>query len=198
MVNMIASADGATTVDGRSGGLGGAGDRAVFAVLRRLADVVLVGAGTVRAEGYGPPKKPGQKVAVVSRSGRLDWTSELFTSGAGLAVLPEDGPAVPVPSVRAGHGAVDLASALGQLEGAVVLAEGGPSLNGQLAAAGLIDELCLTIAPRLVGGEAKRIVVGAPAGEPMLELAQLLEEDGFLFCRYVRAGHASARGASAG
>jgi riboflavin biosynthesis pyrimidine reductase len=187
MVNMIASADGATTVEGVSGGLGGPGDRAVFSVLRALADVVLVGASTVRAEHYGPPRKAGQKVAVVSRSAELDWTAALFTSGAGIAVLPEDGADVPVPTIRGGRGDVDLAAVLRQLDGQVVLAEGGPTLNGRLAAAGLIDELCVTLAPRLLGGRAKRIVVGPPAVEPTtLELAHLLEEDGFLFCRYVR------------
>ena len=188
MVNMIASADGATTVEGLSGGLGGPGDRAVFSVLRALADVVLVGASTVRAEHYGPPRKAGQKVAVVSRSAELDWTADLFTSGAGIAVLPEDGDAVPVPTIRGGREDVDLAAVLRQLDGQVVLAEGGPTLNGQLAAAGLIDELCVTVAPRLLGGGAKRIVVGPAAAEPTtLELAHLLEEDGFLFCRYVRS-----------
>jgi riboflavin biosynthesis pyrimidine reductase len=187
VVNMIASADGATTVEGVSGGLGGPGDRGVFSVLRALADVVLVGASTVRAEHYGPPRKAGQRIAVVSRSGELDWTAELFTSGAGIAVLPEDGPDVPVPTIRGGRGDVDLAATLRQLDGEVVLAEGGPTLNGQLAAAGLIDELCVTVAPRLLGGGAKRIVVGPPAAEPTtLELAHVLEEDGFLFCRYLR------------
>jgi len=188
IVNMIASADGATTVEGLSGGLGGPGDRAIFSLLRALADVVLVGASTVRAEHYGPPRKAGQKVAVVSRSAELDWTADLFTSGAGIAVLPEDGDAVPVPTIRGGRGDVDLAAVLRQLDGEVVLAEGGSTLNGQLAAAGLIDELCVTVAPRLLGGGAKRIVVGPPAAEPTtLELAHLLEEDGFLFCRYVRS-----------
>ena len=103
-------------------------------------------------------------------------------------MLPEDGADVPVPTIRGGRGDVDLAAVLRQLDGQVVLAEGGPTLNGQLAAAGLIDELCVTVAPRLLGGGAKRIVVGPPAAEPTtLELAHLLEEDGFLFCRYVRA-----------
>jgi riboflavin biosynthesis pyrimidine reductase len=189
VVNMIASADGATTVEGVSGGLGGPGDRTVFSVLRALADVVLVGASTVRTEHYGPPRKAGQRIAVVSRSGELDWTAELFTSGAGIAVLPEDGPEVPVPTIRGGRGDVDLAAVLRQLDGEVVLAEGGPTLNGQLAAAGLIDELCVTVAPRLLGGGAKRIVVGPPAAEPTtLELAHVLEEDGFLFCRFLRGG----------
>jgi riboflavin biosynthesis pyrimidine reductase len=193
MVNMIASADGATALDGRSGGLGGPGDRAVFAVLRSLADVILVGASTVRAEGYRPPKKPGQRVAVVSRTGDLDWESELFAGGAGLAVLPEDGPIVPVPAIRAGRGGVDLARALPLLAGNVVLAEGGPTLNGDLAGAGLIDELCLTVAPVLVGGQAKRILSGPPVTAPPLDLVQVLEEDGYVFFRYLRADHGTAR-----
>jgi riboflavin biosynthesis pyrimidine reductase len=189
MLNMIASVDGATVIDGRSGGLGGPGDRAIFRVLRTIADVILVGAATVRAEGYGPPKKSGQQVAVVSRSGSLDWSSALFTSGAGVAVLPVDGPDLPAPTIRAiraGQGDVDLRAALAQLEARIVLCEGGPTLNGQLLAAGLVDELCLTVAPRLVGGDAKRIVAG-PEAPTDLRLAQLLEEDGFLFYRYVRA-----------
>jgi len=193
MVNMIASADGATALDGRSGGLGGPGDRAVFAVLRSLADVILVGASTVRAEGYRPPKKPGQRVAVVSRTGDLDWESELFAGGAGLAVLPEDGPIVPVPAIRAGRGGVDLARALPLLAGNVVLAEGGPTLNGDLAGAGLIDELCLTVAPVLVGGQAKRILSGPPVTAPPMDLVQVLEEDGYVFFRYLRADHGTAR-----
>jgi riboflavin biosynthesis pyrimidine reductase len=186
MLNMIASVDGASALDGASGGLGGPADRAVFTFLRTLADVIVVGASTVRTEGYGPPKKPGQRIAVVSRSGELDWTSRLFTSGAGFAVLPEDGPDVPVPVVRAGRGDVDLGAALAQLDGEIALCEGGPTLNGQLAAADLVDELCLTVAPRLVGGMAKRIVQGPLAGTPGLELVLLLQDEGYLFHRYVR------------
>jgi riboflavin biosynthesis pyrimidine reductase len=186
LLNMIASLDGATVIDGRSGGLGGPADRTIFALLRTMADVILVGASTVRAEGYGPPKKSGQRVAVVSRSGRLDWSSALFTSGAGVAVLPIDGPDVPAPAIRAGDGSVDLAAALPQLEGRIVLCEGGPTLNGQLLVAGLVDELCLTVAPVLVGGGAKRIVAG-PEAPTEMRLVHVLEDDGFLFYRYVRA-----------
>jgi riboflavin biosynthesis pyrimidine reductase len=182
--NMIASLDGAASVEGRSGGLGGPADKAVFALLRALADVILVGAETVRAESYGPPKKPGQRIAVVTRRAALDWESRLFASGAALVVLPEDGPDVPVSSVRAGRGAVDLRGALRQLDAAVVLAEGGPSINGLLLAAGLIDELCLTVAPTLVGGDAPRIVRGESRPTAM-RLAHLLEDDGYLFARYL-------------
>jgi riboflavin biosynthesis pyrimidine reductase len=76
-LNMIASVDGATTVAGVSGGLGGGADHELSALLRSLADVVLVAAGTVRAEGYGPSRVP---VAVVTRSCRLDWESPFFTA----------------------------------------------------------------------------------------------------------------------
>ena len=193
VVNMIASADGATALDGRSGGLGGPGDRALFAVLRSLADTILVGAGTVRAEGYGPPKKQGQRIAVVSRTGDLDWDSELFTSGAGLPSCRKTGRRSPFRRSAPGKAACDLAGALPLLMGDVVLAEGGPTLNAQLAEAGLIDELCLTVAPVLVGGQAKRILSGPPVTVPPMQLAHVLEEDGFLFCRYVRSDHGTAR-----
>ncbi len=181
---MISSLDGAASIEGRSGGLGGAGDKAVFSVVRDLADVILVGAETVRAEAYGPPGKPGQRIAVVTRHAQLDWDSRLFTSGAGLVVLPEDGPDVPVPSVRAGRGAIDLARVLHALDAQVVLAEGGPSINGLLLTSGLIDELCLTVAPTLVGGDASRIVRGGSRPTAM-RLVQLLEDEGYLFARYL-------------
>ena len=184
VVNMIASIDGATALDGVSGGLGGAGDRAVFSALRALADVVLVGASTVRAEQYRPPRKDGQRIAVVTARGELDWSWPLFTSGAGLVIAPEDGPPVPVESVRSGIGSVDLAGALAQLPGDVVLAEGGPTLNGLLAAAGCVDELCVTVAPHLVGGPSPRLAHGDAGAHRSLELVHVLEEDGFLFTRY--------------
>src|SRR5207253_1811303 len=111
-LNMIASVDGATTVAGLSGGLGGPADKRVFSVLRSLADAVLVAARTV-------------------------------------------------------------------------LAEGGPSLNGQLAAAGLIDELCLSLSPALVGGDSKRILSGPTLEMPArCELRSVCEDDGYLFLRY--------------
>jgi hypothetical protein len=100
-LNMIASVDGATTVAGVSGGLGGGADHELFALLRSLADVVLVAAGTVRAEGYGPSRVP---VAVVTRSCRLDWESPFFTAPVARPIVvtvagaPPDALARPVPS----------------------------------------------------------------------------------------------------
>jgi riboflavin biosynthesis pyrimidine reductase len=187
LVNMITSLDGAVAIDQRSGGLGGPADQRVFHLLRDLADVVLVGAGTARAERYGAPAKPGQRIAVVTRSANLDWSSPLFTSGAGLVVTAEDAPAVPVESIRAGQGAVDLVAALRRLDGDVVLCEGGPELNGELLTVGAVDEWCLTLSPMLVGGEAGRAARAATARPTGFELVHVLEEGGFLFLRAVRA-----------
>jgi riboflavin biosynthesis pyrimidine reductase len=218
-VNMIASVDGATAVDGVSGGLGGPADRRVYLVLRALADVVLVAAGTVRAEGYGPPALPeelaaarrrlglgpGPRVAVVSGSLDLDWGSDLFAradpKARPIVLTTSDAPprararaAAVAQVVVAGEGSVDLGRALAALgEGGArsVLAEGGPSLNRALAAAGLIDELCLTVSPRLVAGDSRRILAGpavASGGIP-LRLRSVCEEEGMLFLRYrARAG----------
>ena len=212
-LNMVASVDGAISVSGRSGGLGGTGDRRLFLFLRSVADVILVGAGTVRAEGYGPAllandvqegrRVAGQSavppIAVVSRSCALDWESPFFTAAVArpLVVTVADAPAERraraaevAEVVLAGDTDVDLTLALvalGQAGVGSVLAEGGPSLNGQLAAAGLLDELCLTVSPRLVGGAARRILTGPDlAGPPGLDLASVCEEDGFLFLRYGR------------
>jgi riboflavin biosynthesis pyrimidine reductase len=193
-LNMIASVDGATAVAGVSGGLGGKADHALFAVLRSLADVVLVAAGTVRTERYGPSTVP---VAVVSRSCRLDWDAPFFTSPIARPIVITVAQA-PAPAraraaeaaevILAGEHDVDLATALhalGVRGFRAVLAEGGPTLNGQLAAAGLLDELCLTLSPRLVGGGAKRILDGGALPDPPnLRLCSVCEQDGFLFLRY--------------
>jgi riboflavin biosynthesis pyrimidine reductase len=193
-LNMIASVDGATTLAGVSGGLGGPADHALFAVLRSLAEVVLVAAGTVRAERYGPSSTP---VAVVSRSLRLDWDAPFFTAPLArpivvtVAQAPADQlarAAALADVVIAGDRDVDLAAALAAFADRgwhAVLAEGGPTLNGQLARAGLLDEFCLTLSPRLAGGDAKRILDGpslrAAAG---LGLCSVCEQDEFLFLRY--------------
>jgi riboflavin biosynthesis pyrimidine reductase len=197
-VCMIASIDGATAVDGLSGGLGNAGDRAVFAALRRAADVVLVGAKTAATERYGPPSKPGQRIGVVTASGRVDTSTALFTSGSGFLVVPEDGPetATGVDVVRAGTGGVDLAAALRRLgelapDARFVQVEGGPRLNGALLDTGCVDEFDLTIAALLVGGAAGRIVTGAGEGLRGFELAHAAtDDDGYLFTRWVRRGPA--------
>jgi len=193
---MIASLDGAIVIDGRSGGLGNPTDHEVLLTLREYADVVLVGAGTARGEGYGPPSKPGLRVGVVTNSGSVDLSRALFTSGAGFVIAPEsaavDSDAVEV--LRAGEQHVDLALALARLSSIVpgvraVQAEGGPTLNAGLLEADAIDELDLTVSPRMVGGNSVRVVHGAPDLEARFELAHLLaDDDQFVFGRWVRTG----------
>jgi riboflavin biosynthesis pyrimidine reductase len=152
-VCMVSSIDGSTVVDTNSRGLSSVADQEVLLTLRDLADVLIVGAATIRIEGYGPPRKPGQRVGVVSRRGDVDTTSRLFTSGAGFLIVPTDAPATSVETLRAGVGDVDLAAALAQLDVGFVQAEGGARLNGALATADLIDELNLTISPQIAGGD---------------------------------------------
>ena len=202
-LNMIASVDGATTVAGLSGGLGGQADKRVFSVLRSLADAVLVAAGTARAEGYGPAPLP---IAIVSRSCALDWQAPLFTAPAERPVVvtvtgaPVDNrarAAEVADVVIAGDDRVDMRRAIDALaeRGARrVLAEGGPSLNAQLAASGLLDEVCLSLAPRLVAGDSKRILAG-PALDPphRYQLRSVCEDDGYLFLRYRASAAGVAR-----
>ncbi|GHH64594.1 hypothetical protein GCM10017673_07510 [Streptosporangium violaceochromogenes] len=211
-LNMVASADGGAWLAGRSGGLSGRGDRRVFGVLRGQADVILVGAATVRAEGYGPARPrpswneirrgrpPAPPVAVITRRLDVDLTGPLFAEAGPYArtivvtcdAAPRDRrqeAARHGEVIVAGDERVDLAAAVGELAGrglGRVLCEGGPKVNAQLAAAGLVDELCLTVSPMLIGGDAARVLDG-PAAPVALRLAHVLEEDGFLFTRYVRA-----------
>lgn len=213
-LNMITSIDGATSVTGRSGGLAGPGDRRVFTALRSAADVILVGAGTVRAEDYGPValdetlqarrvergQSPLPRLAVLSGRLDLDAHGRLF-SGEPPIVITSPGADrarrteltdVGADLVLAGTGDhVDLPIALatlGEMGAKVVLCEGGPALNGALAAADLIDEICLTVAPLLVAGESARLVHGPALDDPTAFVPRrVLEEDGFLFLRYTRA-----------
>jgi 5-amino-6-(5-phosphoribosylamino)uracil reductase len=208
---MIASADGAVTVEGRSGGLAGPGDRALFRALRSLADVVLAGGRTVAIEGYGPPTLPDElaaarrargqaplpRVAVVTRTCSIDLAAALFArpTSRPVVITAEDAPAerraaaAEVADVIAvGAGGIDLVRALallGEAGAGSVLCEGGPSLFGLLAAADLVDELCLTVAPLLTAGPAGRIVSGPALGPLRLELASMCDdEDGYLYVRY--------------
>jgi riboflavin biosynthesis pyrimidine reductase len=202
-VNMIAAADGATAAAGRSGALGGPADKEMFAALRGIADVVLVAAGTARAEDYGPARprpdgRPGPRIAVVTRSGGLDPGARLFGGGAPIVVTCEACPPARRDALSAvaevvvvGTSDVDLAAglaALGERGADVVLCEGGPTLNGHLVAADLVDEWHLTTAPLLAGGTSKRAAVGPepPGGLRRLRLDRLLEADGLLLARYLR------------
>lgn len=189
---MVASLDGSTVVGGQAAGssraLSDPVDQQLLLTLRSLADVVLVGASTVRREGYGPPKSPELRIAVVSRSAHFDFDQPLWTSGRALLLLPEDAVEVPVPSIRAGRGTLDIAAAVAQLDADFVQAEGGPSLNGLLAGTDLIDELNLSISPQIVGGDGPRVTTNAPPVTHGMRLAHVLEHENFLFTRYVRAG----------
>ena len=171
---MVASVDGAVTVEGRSGGLSGPGDKAIFFALRSIADVILVGAGTVRAENYGPPRISAEDQAARGRPrpsplpdhrpriGRLDLDPAAARVRR-LAHAPDrSSPRRRRPRsaataleavadvVVAGEVHVEPDLALARLHergAAVVICEGGPTLNGALLASGVVDELCLTVAP---------------------------------------------------
>ena len=186
---MVASLDGSTVVEGRSNGLSNAHDNAIVLMLRDLADVILVGAGTVRAERYGPPKRKGQRIAVVTNSGRIDPNSTLFTSGAGVLVMPESAPPTRIDTIRAGATTVDLGLAIKLLHDMLggirfVHAEGGPRLNGSLVAADLIDELNLTLSPLVTGGDGPRLTVGGADVAANYQLEHVvIDEESFLFTR---------------
>lgn len=210
-LNMIVSVDGGTSWGGVSGALGGPADKALFSALRSLADIVLVAAGTMRAEGYGPAvlsptaaharrargQSPVLPIAVVSRACNLDWDSPFFTAATArpLVITVADAAAegraraaAVADVIVAGTGDVDFSIAIAQLADRgirSVLAEGGPTLNGELARAGLLDELCVTLAPRLASGDAKRILAGSTLTElGVLSLHAVYEEDDYLFLRY--------------
>jgi len=213
--NMVATLDGAAQHDGRSQPISGATDMRIFGTLRGLADVVLVGAETVRQEGYRPARAredfaalreaagqgPAPAIAVVSASLELDFSLPLFTSPlvptlllTGAAAAPDRIAAAEKAGVQvliAGDGmGVDPARAvraLGERGLHRLLTEGGPRLLGQLVAAGVLDELCLTVSPMLTAGDAQRIAGGPRVAVPKrFELTSLLEEAGFLFSRYRR------------
>lgn len=217
VVDMIASIDGATAVAGRSGGLGGAADKAVFRALRAVPDVVMVGAATARVESYGAVRlddevrgrrqargqTPVPRLALVSGRMDLDPGSPMFTDAAEAPIVlttesmraaNAERFAGRAQLVAAGADRVDMATALARLHdlGArVVLVEGGPTLNGQLVAAGLVDEWCQSLAPLLVAGASARVAHGEveSAGEPeVMALHRLLEQDGYLFGTWRRLG----------
>ena len=209
-MDFIASLDGAIAVDGTSEGLQSPGDQRVFRTLRALADVVLVGHGTASAEGYGPVgpdtplgrlrvslgRTPTVPIAVVSRRASLAPGDKLAVPGTLLitcaaadagrrAALTDSG----VDVLVCGDEDVDLRAALDALAERgleQVTCEGGPQLLRTALAAGVVDELDLTIAPALVGGSA-RLLDGPLEDVVRTELRQLLEEDGVLFARYAVA-----------
>jgi riboflavin biosynthesis pyrimidine reductase len=215
--NFIASLDGAASVGGKTGHLGGPGDRAVFSLLRELADVILVGAGTVRIENYSGARPTvaqrqrrqacGQsevpQLAIVTKSGRLDPDMPVFTRTE-VPPLVLTCAAVTDHLQRGLAGLADVVDCSGddatRVDEATVLAaladrglyrvltEGGPVLFGSFVERDMLDELCLTIAPSLVGGHADRISAGRGQVFTGMRCAHILaDEDGYLYSRYVKA-----------
>jgi riboflavin biosynthesis pyrimidine reductase len=191
-VNMVSTVDGAATgEDGVTGSVNNPADRQVFHTLRRMADCIVVGAGTARAEGYRPVDRP---TVVVSRRG--DLPPDLRGGPVGAVLLATCGTAPGLAESREALGAdhvvvlgndtVDLSSLRGALaERGLrdVLSEGGPHLLGDLLAAGAVDELCATLVPRVVAGDGPRITAGAWL-DTDLELRLLLEQDSTLLGRW--------------
>lgn len=182
---MISTPDGTIEVNGRSGPLGGPADQERLRSLREAASVVLVGAGTVRAENYGAPLRADLRIAVVTQTCRLDFTSPLFVSGAGLVVTTIDAPEVPVESIRHGAGSINFTSAIESLGPGTVHVEGGPTLNASLLDADLVDAINLTVAPRLTGARGPSWAT-SPHMTRHFELETVESRDGFVFARWVR------------
>jgi riboflavin biosynthesis pyrimidine reductase len=215
--NFISTLDGGATVDGTTGRLGESGDRALFRLLRELADVILVGAGTVRIEGYAGARPSvaerqsrqmrGQsevpQLAIVTRSGRLNHDMPVFTrtevpplvltcaaateqTGRRLAGLANVVDCSGDDPTRVDEAAMLVALADRGLHR--VLTEGGPMLFGSFVERNLLDELCLTIAPSLIGGQASRIATGpGQVLTGMRCLHILTDQAGYLYTRYVKA-----------
>ncbi len=195
-LSMVASIDGSTVVDGVSAGLSSDNDSSVLLQLRSIAQVIIVGAGTVRGEGYGKPKQDGQRIGVVTRSGSVDTTSELFRSGAGFVITTEqteiDGRQIDI--LRAGVDEVDLRAAVERIPELCpgvefIQAEGGATLNAALGAADLLDELNVTTSPATVGGGGPRLLSGGGDHSHRYDLEQLVVDDeSFVFSRWRRRG----------
>ncbi len=211
MMNMIASIDGATAVDGKSSSLGDEDDLAMFKAIRSVPDVVLVGAGTVKAEDYQPLVLDDQRkqirnghgqaadpvLAIVSGRLSVDVEARVFSDAEHKPLILTSTSADPGRLVTLGDAAqvaflseMTPRHMLDQLAAAsIVLIEGGPTLNAQFVAAGLVDEVNLTISPALVGGESRRIASGPEARPPLdMTLDRALMGQRSLFLRYLKAG----------
>jgi riboflavin biosynthesis pyrimidine reductase len=213
-VNFVSSADGAATASGRSHDLSSPADKKIFALGRDLADVVLVGAGTATVEGYRGVKRTEVRAERRARLGLAGLPPIAVVTGRcsigpqtpvvadtqvpPIVITTETAPArcrdelteAGADVVIAGEEKVDLHRALAALaERGLrrVCCEGGPHLFGELTAADLVDQLCLTLAPLLTGGGAPRISAGVAPPEPQrMDLTSVLTEDGFLMLRYRR------------
>lgn len=207
-VNFVASADGAVAVDGLSTALSSPADKKVFRVLRMLCDAVVVGAGTLRAEGYRPLTldadrrdwrlaqglPPTPTLVIFSRSLKLDPAAPALADAPVrplvLAVPGGPEPSAALQSVAEVLPCAGLTDGLAQLHGlglTQLLCEGGPTLFGALTGAGLVDELCLTLSPLLAGPAAGRIIAGQPhPPQPMRLTHALTSADGTLLTRYTQ------------
>ncbi|HEX6970581.1 MAG TPA: pyrimidine reductase family protein [Micromonosporaceae bacterium] len=209
-VNFVTSVDGAVEIQGHSEGLSGEADKRVFGVLRMLCDALLVGAGTLRQEQYGAVRLDERRRAWRRANGLPDYPTLVVVSES-LDLDPRQGafadapvrPLVltsssePVPDelgaaaevIRVGESGVDFAVALAELHRRglrQLLCEGGPHLFGSLTAAGMVDEVCLTVSPLLAGAGAGRITAGPPAPVRRMTLRHVLSADGMLLLRYSR------------
>jgi riboflavin biosynthesis pyrimidine reductase len=212
-LNFVASIDGAATADGLSAGLSGEADKRVFDLLRRLCDVVLIGAGTLRAERYGPMRLDAASIrwrranglddepvfAIVSGTLRLDPASVVFTEApvrATVVTIAASSPAKRAALSRVadvvvcGEERLDPALMFAELAKRglrQVLSEGGPTLFGTLLEAECVDELCLTISPLIEAGIASRIAAGVLPQARRMDLRHVLVSDSTLMLRYLRA-----------
>lgn len=198
-IGMVMSVDGSVTdEEGWTDGLGGDADFRVFRILRALADGIMVGAATVRTGRIGPAKlnaelrkrrgRPPAPIIVVSRSLDLDWSLPLFQSGDPIVVTSDNAKGPPcVRVISAGVGDVDLPKAVRILREEHglqhLLCEGGPLLTTSILRDGLADELCLNVAPTLIGGRYHTRLLGE-ASRQDLKLDAVYAEDQVLFLRY--------------
>jgi len=206
VANMVASLDGKAVADGQTRALSSAVDRALFHQLRTQVDALLVGAGTMRVERYGRVPKSDELRAkreheglepeplTVIVSGRLDLAPDLpllQAHGAPVVIATGaqhelEGVAADLAYLRTGS---DLPVMLARLRAEhgvrSVLCEGGPTLLSFLMAAGLVDELFLSVSPQVLGGSGLTIVGGRVLPEPLgAELVWLCEASGELFGRW--------------
>jgi riboflavin biosynthesis pyrimidine reductase len=191
-VNMVSTVDGAATgEDGTSRSINNGVDKVVFDLLRELSDAVVVGAGTVRIEGYAVGRKP---LVVVSRTGSVPPTQRSARSGQVLMATVSTAPHLEeARSLLGGENVLVLGSHrvdLARMKDELVLrgfrhllSEGGPHLLRDLLDQGVVDELDTTVVPRMISGSHRRITDGPPVDAP-LRLATLVEEDGTLLARW--------------
>ncbi len=207
ITNFAISLDGRATLGGRSGEIGSDTDTQMLVGLRTKVDAVMIGAGTMRAERYGRVVGDSEKrsrrerkglphdplMVIVSGNLDLPWDAPLFTAGGGRVLIFTSSHAAP-PETKTSlrvvrhRDRVDLREALRHLRSdrgvRALLCEGGPRLHAQLIEAGLVDELFVTHAPKLIGGDGPGLAAGLPEADRELELRWLLQEGGELFGRY--------------